>query len=338
MRAFLDTYFSEALFYEVSAPSKSYVTILVDDGTNYLQTYSMNSKLSFEISNFVDKTLEHYNAFHKHKLLELRVDKGTKFKGLDEALIHNKILYAPTGDKQRNGKVERLVGIHKTQREVITAHLPLPLKAKFFDYSVQHATNLLNFAYPTDKQDSPYNLYHNRDKVPSQNIPMFLEDVLGLTQRANTPIQFLGVFLGIEPDTFICHILLQTGEATSSYTVIFVSHTAILRTFKLLSVKGMISPTLWSGNEKLWGKRPNDWKTTFIDLLQNKTLPIVNEVSYFEKLHLGIPAFSKTTTDDVDLANSNNDPHRKFDIYDKPLQCQTASIFIPIPVITVFGP
>lgn len=124
-RLFADVYYSDQLFAGIPSYNKKYVVVMVDEFSHYVHTATCTNRMASECSGFINKVLERYNIYHGHKALELRCDRGTEFTGINRELIQDeRLTFAPTNDKERNGLAERFVGIHKQMRLLVTAHVP----------------------------------------------------------------------------------------------------------------------------------------------------------------------------------------------------------------------
>lgn len=322
-----DMYYSENLFHELPRPAKNYVTLVIDEFSSYIHANSSDMKLASHSSMFINKVLRFYKDYHGHKALEFRTDKGNEFSGIDKSLIERDIVLAPTGDKERNGLAERFVNIHKTQRNLITAHVPQPLDAVFFKFSVHHAATLLNFVIKQSETECPYNLYHKTKKKLPTNLPVFLEDVICSITVKNKQTHVLGAFLYFDPHSYTCLLYAQHQNNKTQYVSIDASYYDLKRTYKLFSIKTFITEEMWKRNSTIWGQKPADWEDTFIDVVTNTSHSIKNDVSYFNSINLKAPTFLKENYLDINLKTYNSDPDRKGTQFDRPLPCPEESIF-----------
>ncbi|XBW37807.1 hypothetical protein QEN19_003383 [Hanseniaspora menglaensis] len=326
-RLFADTYYSEDLFYDIPTCSKYYVTILVDEHSLYVHTNGSDRKTLENCSEFVNNVLSAYNTYHGYKALELRCDKGNEFNGVDNSLLEFPCSRSPTGDKQRNGLAERFVGIHKVQRHLITAHIPQALEAKFFNYTLHHATTLLNFALKRDATECPYNIYHKTNKKLPSNLPVLLEDVIFSTPWKHKTVHLLGAFLYFDPHSFVCHLMVQSPDDRTKFAEIRVSYYDIKRTYKLFSIKTAISEEMWKRNASIWGEKPSDWESSCIDVLTNKSFDVNQGTSYWNAFAIPLPTFVASNQYDQAVYTHNGNPNRKFNIGDSAITAPQCVLF-----------
>ncbi|KAL6950584.1 hypothetical protein ACO0OE_001069 [Hanseniaspora uvarum] len=94
-RLFADVYYSDQLFAGIPSYNKKYVVVMVDEFSHYVHTATCTNRMASECT------------------LELRCDRGTEFTGINRELIQDeRLTFAPTNDKERNGLAERFCESH----------------------------------------------------------------------------------------------------------------------------------------------------------------------------------------------------------------------------------
>jgi len=331
-RLFADVYYSDQLFAGIPSYNKKYVVVMVDEFSHYVHTATCTNRMASECSGFINKVLVRYNIYHGHKALELRCDRGTEFAGINRELIQDeRLTFAPTNDKERNGLAERFVGIHKQMRLLVTAHVPQPLAVLFFDLSVNHTTLLMNHTLRKESIKHPYDLYHNTDKRLPENLPMFLEDVLVMVTKNNKQKQVLGSFGFYDPHSSTALVLIPSEQNDYTFRSLSVALYHCQRVGILHTAKKFISPEFWKRNESVWGNMPTNWESTCIDLNTNKSFSIEKEISLLEKLDLNMETL---TTKEINVCEEaenipeeeNSRKRRKIAV-DNTVACPDYSIF-----------
>lgn len=281
-RMAVDLYYSSQLYAKDELDNgKFYVTIAVDEYSGYIHAFTTNNKSAEDVSENINIIIDHYNVFFGHKLLELKTDKGNEFTDINPKLLSSPIQYAPTGDKEANGLAERNVALHKIQRQLVCAHVPAPLEAITFSYSVLHASTLLNFRHFKDFKDNPYNLYHTTDKKLPK-MPMYLEDVVVKAMKNNQEITLIGSFLYYHPRLHKFFVIVYDSDNLHTYYVAQFSPQYVTRTYKLYFAKFVISKETWNKHSIHWGPQPNDWYNTYVDLLHNTTHTVTHSTPHLK--------------------------------------------------------
>lgn len=303
VRIHADVYYTEKLFQTSYNHEKFYVTVIVDDFSNYLHTEIHPSKSMSEVSKAINNYIHTYNNFYDRKLNEIKCDKGPEFNGINLDLIQKDVILAPTNDKERNGTAERFVNLHKTMLKVITGHLHIALKAMFYSYAVHHATVLLNFSTKANSKENPYNLQHGQKKELPSSLPVFLEDVIAEISLAGKQLKVLGTFLQFDPNTNMCQIMIQTPYNEKTVSFIEISYYKLVRTYKIYNAKLFITDTRWDANQKIWGKKPANWETSFIDVITNQAGNIDQPQGYFNNHGIQQPVFNDRDSYDDAMEN-----------------------------------
>lgn len=298
VRIHADVYYTEKLFQVSYNHMKFYVTLIVDDFSNYVYTEVSPTKSMSEVSKCINNYISTYNNFYDRKLNEIKCDKGNEFNGINQELLQKDVILAPTNDKERNGTAERFVNLHKTMIKVITGHLHLALKAMFFAYAVQHATVLLNFSTKANSTENPYNLQHDQKKTLPSSLPVFLEDVIADVNMNGKQFKVLGTFLQFNPKTNMCLIMIQTPEHERTVSVVEISYYKLVRTYKIYHAKLFITDARWEANKNVWGNKPADWETSFIDVITNQVGKIDDNLGYFNTHGINQPVFNASDSYD----------------------------------------
>lgn len=204
----------EAYSVDLSGPyyqngQKMWLIVLLDDHSRFLTLIPTFSKKSVPglIEEFIQSEAHRFGYFPS----KISLDMGTEFLKL--SLPHIVKVISPVGNKEKNGRIERVIQTIHRLHGCLTAHLTPEIIDRYLQISFLHVENIYNIIPHTFTGVSPISIYHN-NSYTYKSLPLLFEDVTVYNNKFHT-VNF-GVFVRFDLVTHLFYIMVNGKEVSTT--------------------------------------------------------------------------------------------------------------------------